>query len=153
MHKLVKKSYAWCHCHDIDFKLVNGLSGLAEVSLWPLRLGWLFVPGLYLEDYLQMFKCVSFWLHSCCGEVDHWACKPVDHASWVTVVTPTDPPWVGPQSFHMLSRVLVAFLRFLFLLYEFSVGVGAFVIRLNQISSLFSCCNWLIKKYSLDHIF
>ena len=24
-------------------------------------------PSLYKEDYLQFFKCVSFWLHGCCG--------------------------------------------------------------------------------------
>ena len=30
----------------------------------PLR--WLLVLVLYKEDYLQMFKCVSFWLHSFC---------------------------------------------------------------------------------------
>ena len=23
--------------------------------------------SLYKEDYLQIFKCVSFWLHGCCG--------------------------------------------------------------------------------------
>ena len=35
--------------------------------LLPLRFGWLMVLSLYKEDYLQIFKCVSFWLHSCCG--------------------------------------------------------------------------------------
>ena len=35
--------------------------------LWPLRFGWLLVLSLYKEDYLQIFKCVSFWLHGCCG--------------------------------------------------------------------------------------
>ena len=29
--------------------------------------GWLLVLSLYKEDYLQTFKCVSFWLHGCCG--------------------------------------------------------------------------------------
>ena len=29
--------------------------------------GKLLVLGLYEEDYLQIFKCVSFWLHSFCG--------------------------------------------------------------------------------------
>ena len=36
--------------------------------LWPLRLGWLLVCCLY--------KCVSFWLHGCCGEWEGWARKP-----------------------------------------------------------------------------
>ena len=31
------------------------------------RFCWLLVFGLYKEDYLQIFKCVSFWLHGCCG--------------------------------------------------------------------------------------
>ena len=35
--------------------------------LWPLRLGWLLVCCLYKEVYLQIFKCMSFWLHGCCG--------------------------------------------------------------------------------------
>ena len=32
-----------------------------------LRFGWLLVLSLYKEDYLQIFKCVSFWLHGCYG--------------------------------------------------------------------------------------
>ena len=35
--------------------------------LWPLHFGWLLVLSLHKEDYLQMFKCVSFWLHGFCG--------------------------------------------------------------------------------------
>ena len=35
--------------------------------LLPLRFGWLLVLGLYKEDYLQIFKRVSFWLYGCCG--------------------------------------------------------------------------------------
>ena len=33
--------------------------------LWPLPFGWLSVLGLYMymEDYLQFFKSVSFWLY------------------------------------------------------------------------------------------
>ena len=60
--------------------------------LWPLRLGWLLVCCLYKEVYLQIFKRVSFWLHCCCGEWEGWARKPVNHTSWVAVVTPTDRP-------------------------------------------------------------
>ena len=44
--------------------------------LWPLRLGWLLVWCLYKEVYLQIFKCVSFWLHGCCGEWEGGARKP-----------------------------------------------------------------------------
>ena len=48
--------------------------------------------GLLLEVYLQFFKCGSFWLHGCCREWEGWARKPVDHTSWVAVVTQTDRP-------------------------------------------------------------
>ena len=47
---------------------------------------------LYKEVYLHIFKCVSFWLHGCCGGVGRLARKPVNHTSWVAVVTPTDRP-------------------------------------------------------------
>ena len=60
--------------------------------IWPLRLVWLLVCCLYKEVYLRIFKCVSFWLHGCCGEWEGWARKPVNHNSWVAVVTPTDRP-------------------------------------------------------------
>ena len=60
--------------------------------LWPLRLGWLLFCCLYKEVYLQFFKRVSFWLHGCCGEWEGWARKPVNHTSWVAVVTRTDRP-------------------------------------------------------------
>ena len=40
---------------------------LCTTFLWPLHFGWLLVLSLYKEDYLQIFKCVSFWLHGCCG--------------------------------------------------------------------------------------
>ena len=60
--------------------------------LWPLGLVWLLVCCLYKEVYLQIFKCVSFWLHGCCGE---WEGGPVNrlttHVGWA-VVTPTDRP-------------------------------------------------------------
>ena len=60
--------------------------------LWPLRLVWLLVCCLYKEVYLQIFKCVSFWLHGCCGEWEGWPVNQVNHTSWVAVVTPLDRP-------------------------------------------------------------
>ena len=53
---------------------------------------WMLVCCLYKEVYLQIFKCVSFWLHGCCGEWKGWTRKPVNHTSWVAVVTRTDRP-------------------------------------------------------------
>ena len=35
--------------------------------LLPLRFGRLSVLSLYKEDYLQIFKCLFFWLHGCWG--------------------------------------------------------------------------------------
>ena len=40
---------------------------LCTTFLWPVRFGWLLILSLYKEDYLQIFKCVSFWLHGCCS--------------------------------------------------------------------------------------
>ena len=85
---------------------------------------------------------VSFWLHSFCGKLRGW--DPVNrfnHTSWVSIATPTD----GSKSVHNLCVIevfggifCVVTLRFGI----FSVGVGAFVIRLSQISSFFNeqCC-------------
>ena len=39
------------------------LTCLCYNFLWPLRLSWLLVLGLYKEGYLHIFKCVSFLLH------------------------------------------------------------------------------------------
>ena len=55
-------------------------------------LGWLLVCCLYKEVYLQIYKCVSFLLHGCCGKWEGLARKPLNHTSWVDVVTPTDRP-------------------------------------------------------------
>ena len=60
--------------------------------LRPLRLVWLLVCCLYKEVYLQIFKCVSFWLHGCCGEWEGGPVNQVNHTSWVAVVTPTYRP-------------------------------------------------------------
>ena len=72
--------------------------------LWPLRLGWLlvFFFCLYKEIYLQIFKCVSFWLHGCCGKWEGWARKPVNHTSWVAVVTERD---VGENEFRVKTMI------------------------------------------------
>ena len=53
---------------------------------------WLLVFCLYKEVYLQIFKCVSFFITRLLRGVGRWARKPVNHTSWVPVVTPTDRP-------------------------------------------------------------
>ena len=48
-----------------------------SICLWPLRFGWLLVLSLYKEDYLQIFKCVYFWLHVVAASGRLSSCKPV----------------------------------------------------------------------------
>ena len=62
--------------------------------------------------------------------------KPVNHTSWVAVVTPTDRPK------SVRNRCVIELFMALFVLslcpFDISAGVGAFVIGLSQISSFFS---------------
>ena len=49
--------------------------------------GW---PLLFCkEDYLPIFKSLSFRLHDYCGEWEGWFLKFVNHANWQNVVIPT----------------------------------------------------------------
>ena len=61
----------------------------------------------------------------------------VNHISWVVVVTPTDRPK------SVRNRCLIELFVALFMLslcpFDISVGVGAFIIGLSQISSFLSC--------------
>ena len=97
---------------------------------------------------LQICKCVSFWLHDFCGKWEGWdPVNRLNHTSWVAIVTPTDHPkslryWCVIEVY---GGVFVLSCCFFF---GFSVGVGAFVIGLSQISSFFSC-----TKYSTRHNF
>ena len=103
--------------------------------LLPLRLVSLLVCCLYKEVYLQIFNCVSFWLHGCCGEWEGWTRKPVNHTSCMTVVTPSD----RPKSVH--NRCAIKLFGYAFVLscypFDISVGTRAFVIGLSQVSSFF----------------
>ena len=106
--------------------------------LWPLRLVWLFVCCLYKEVYLQFFKCVSFWLLGCCGEWEGGLVNQVNHTSWVAVVTPADRPKSVRNC--CLIELFVALFVLSLCPFDISVGVGAFVIGLGQISSFLSVC-------------
>ena len=68
--------------------------------------------------------------------VGRWARKPVNHTSWVAVVTPTDRPK------SVRNRCVIELFCGVVMLslcpFEISVGVWAFVIGLSQISSFFS---------------
>ena len=65
--------------------------------------------------------------------VERWARKPVNHTSCMAVVTPTDRPK------SVRNRCLIELFVALFVLslcpFDISVGVGAFLIGLSQISS------------------
>ena len=65
--------------------------------------------------------------------VGRWVRTPVNHTSLVSVVTPTDRPK------SVRNRCLIELFVALFMLslcpFDISVGVGAFVIGLSQISS------------------
>ena len=65
-----------------------------------------------------------------------WARKPVNHTSWVAVVTPTDRPKSVRN--RCVIELFVAFFVLSLCPFDISVGVGAFVIGLSQISSFFS---------------
>ena len=62
--------------------------------------------------------------------------KPVNHTSWVAVVTPTDRPKSVRNC--CLSELFVALFVLSLCPFDISVGVGAFVMGLGQISSFLS---------------
>ena len=68
--------------------------------------------------------------------VGRWARKPVNHTSWVAVVTPTDRPKSVRNC--CLIELFVALFVLLLCPFDISVGIGAFVIGLGQISSFLS---------------
>ena len=68
--------------------------------------------------------------------VGRWARKPVNHTRWVALVTPTDrPKSVRNRCLIELFCDVVCVVTCPF---DISVGVGAFVIGLGQISSFLS---------------
>ena len=73
--------------------------------------------------------------------VGRWARKPVNHTSWVAVVTPTDRPKSVRN--RCLIELFVALLMLSLCPFYISVGVGAFVIGLSQISSFLFSWNFL----------
>ena len=74
--------------------------------LWPLRLVWLLVCCLYKEVYLQIFKCVSFWLHGCCGE---WEGGPVNRLTTPIEWRLSVAIWLTVLSRYRNCRVIVHF--------------------------------------------
>ena len=68
--------------------------------------------------------------------VDRWARIPVNHTSWVAVVTQTDRP-KSVRNFCLIELFVALFVLSL-CPFDISVGIGAFVIGLGQISSFLS---------------
>ena len=74
--------------------------------------------------------------------------KPVNHTSWVALVTPTDRPKSVRN--RCLIELFCGVVCVVTCPFDISVGVGAFVIGLGQISSILSlvevsvyiCINW-----------
>ena len=77
------------------------------------------------------FDCTAVAGSGKVGPVDQ-----VNHTSWVAVVTPTDRP-KSVRNYYVIEHFcgVVCVVTFPF---DISVGVGAFVIGLGQISSFFS---------------
>ena len=60
---------------------------MCTTCLWPLHFGLLLVLSLHKEDYLQIFKCVSFWLHGFCSQWEGWVpVNQVNHTNRMDVV-------------------------------------------------------------------
>ena len=68
--------------------------------------------------------------------VGRWARKPVDHTSWMALVTPTDRPKSVRN--RCLIELFCDVVCVVTCPLDISVGVGAFVIGLGQISSFLS---------------
>ena len=64
--------------------------------------------------------------------VGRWARKPVNHTSWVALVTPTDRPKSVRN--RCLIELFCGVVCVVTCPFDISVGVGAFVIGLGQIS-------------------
>ena len=82
-HKVI----AWPWYHLIFFKVQYACQILSFFLLCFKR-----YSQCYRFGHKWIFKCVSFWLHGCCGELEGGPVIQVNHTSWVAVVTPTDRP-------------------------------------------------------------
>ena len=100
-----------------------------------LRLGWLLVC-LYKEAIYKFLNVCPYDYTAVAGSGKVGPVNQVNHTSWMDIVTPTD----RPKSVRNRSviELFVALFVLSFCPFDISVGVGAFVIGLSQISSLFS---------------
>ena len=87
--------------------------------------------------YYKQQRSVSIWLHCCYSELEGWyPINQFDNTIWLAVVTPTDRPK------SVRNRCVIEVFGGVFVLLscssDYSVGGGALIIRLSQISSFFS---------------
>ena len=111
--------------------------------------------GLYKEGYSQIFKWVSFWLHSFCGKWEVLdSANRFNHTSWVVVVTSAD----RPQSVRNRCIIEVFWWRYYvvtLLLLCFSVDVKGFCHRTESDIFLFLISYYylLIKLHNITIIY
>ena len=124
--------YIFCNIIFIIYAL---RVSIYDLSAWG---GCLFV--VYIRRFIYKFLNVCpFDYTAVAGSGKVGPVNQVNHTSWVAVVTPTDRPK------SVRNRCLIELFVALFVLslcpFDISVGVGAFVIGLSQISflSLFLC--------------
>ena len=139
---LIVNRYAFGH--ELAYHFVGARRTLTDVTIYFWYRGWLMVPSLFKEDYVQIFKCVSDWFQSFCGKwegLPQERGKPLKCTSWMAEGTPTDRPrsarnrWV----FEVVCGVCVLSLCFFILIWNRGVVIG-----LSQICSFFSYLNRVI---------
>ena len=52
------------------------------------------------------------WLHCCCGEWEAWARKPLNHTSWVAVVTYLSRSAIAVYSYFLVALFALSLCRF-----------------------------------------
>ena len=116
---------------------MNAIFSRSNNAVTPLGKSFKCYMYTILMHCKEIFACSCPRLHSCCGEWEGGPCKTgkphqlggCSYSNW--------PSEVGPQPLcnrTFLWRCLCCHCPF-----DISVGVGAFVIGLSQISSFFSC--------------
>ena len=104
-----------------------------DLSAWG---GCWFVVYIKKFIYNQLLNVCPFDYTAVAGGGKSGSVNQVNQTSWVAVVTPTDRPK------SVCNRCVIELFVALFVLsvcpFDISVGVGAFVIGLSQISSFFS---------------
>ena len=124
--------------HIITSKLLKLLDNCISLIInMTSPLGWLLVCCLYMEVYFQIINVCPFDYTAVAGSGKVGPVNQVNHTSWVAVITPTDR--LSRSVTTVVSNFFVALFVLSLCLFDISVGTGAFVIGLSQISSFFSC--------------